>query len=386
MLLDLGALTFGVIIGTLAGLIPGMHSNLVASFLVAVPAMLPLDVVLIAMATTHLFVSIIPALYLSLPNENTVVSLLPGQQLVKEGRGYEGVLLHARGMLLTTVAMVPFLFVLSPVLPSVYVFISPVIPFFLMLAIITFLKNEQLMRRIVLISAAGLLGYIALHSSMQEPLFPLFSGLFGIPSLLVAASSLLPSQTLAAPKMNPAARHILPLGWISGAIVGFLPGVGTAHAASMAQVFHKKIAPGTMIALLSSLSCANFLFAMATSTTLGKARNGVLALLMNRTEITPDALFIYAAVACGAAGCAYVLCRFLGRIFAQHVALLSRPFLRPCLVLFIATLVFVINGWNGFLLLSVSTLVGMLPLLFSIERSILMSSLLVPVLILLWPF
>lgn len=386
MLLDLVALALGVVIGTFAGLVPGMHSNLVASFLIIIPEFLPLDVLLIAMATTHLFVSIIPALYLSLPDETTVVSLLPGQQLVKEGKGYEGVLLHARGMLITLLVILPFLFFLSPFLPFAYTLVSPLIPFFLMLAIITFLKNEHLAWRIVIIAAAGFLGYIALYASLQEPLFPLFSGLFGIPSLLFATSSSLPPQTLVTSRMSDTARRILPLGWFTGAVVGFLPGVGTAHAASIAQVCRKKISPATMIVLLSSLSCANFLFAMATSTTIGKARNGVLALLMDRMIITPDALFIYAAVACGAGGCAYFLSCFFGRVFTQHSALLSHPFLRPGLILFVVVLVFVISGWKGFLLLGGSTLVGLLPLVLSLERSILMSSLLVPVLFLLWPF
>src|SRR3989338_6638017 len=95
------ALIIGVIIGSITAIIPGLHSNLVATFIVALNfTNLPLPVILISIATTHLFVTIIPALYLSLPNESTAVSLLPGQQLVKEGKGYDGVMAHANSALL----------------------------------------------------------------------------------------------------------------------------------------------------------------------------------------------------------------------------------------------------------------------------------------------
>ena len=381
------ALIIGVIIGSITAIIPGLHSNLVATFIVALNfTNLPLPVILISIATTHLFVTIIPALYLSLPNESTAVSLLPGQQLVKEGKGYDGVMAHANSALLSFIILIPCLFFVIPFIQPIYKLIYPAIPFLLMLAMISFFGKEKLPWRLIIILSASILGILTLsYNSINEPMLPLLSGLFGIPSLISSLNAKIPEQKIIHSKITTSMKAVLPLGWLAGSIVGFLPGVGTAHAATIAQAT-KKFHAKTQLALLSAIVCANFLFSLATSTSLGKARNGVIAILMQTTQLHPDSIYLFSATALASAGIAYLITRFLAKVFAEHADVFAKPIIKQCLILFISVLVFSFSGWKGILVLVTASFIGSIPVLLNLERSMLMSAIIMPVLVFFWPF
>ncbi len=94
------AIFVGILFGTLTGLIPGIHINLVGIFLVSLSATLLLKlnpiyliIFITAMAITHTFIDFIPAIFLGCPDGETELSVLPGHELLKQGKGYEAVLL-----------------------------------------------------------------------------------------------------------------------------------------------------------------------------------------------------------------------------------------------------------------------------------------------------
>ena len=97
-------LLLGIIFGTITGLIPGIHINLVGVSLVALSASLlssinPIYLVVFisAMAITHTFVDFIPSIFLGCPDTDTELSVLPGHELLKKGQGYSAVFLSAYG-------------------------------------------------------------------------------------------------------------------------------------------------------------------------------------------------------------------------------------------------------------------------------------------------
>ena len=81
------AILLGVTAGTLTGLIPGVHVNLVSVLIVAfAPVLLMyvspiiIAVLIVSLALTHTFIDSIPSIFLGAPNPETVLSVLPGHK------------------------------------------------------------------------------------------------------------------------------------------------------------------------------------------------------------------------------------------------------------------------------------------------------------------
>ena len=102
-------------------------------------------------------------------------------------------------------------------------------------------KNKLWALIIFLIS--GVLGIIVFAIPVNEPLFPLFSGLFGTSSLILSIKEKIkiPNQILTSPKIK--IKNLiknLNLGLFSSILVGFLPGMGSAQAAIISSSINKK--------------------------------------------------------------------------------------------------------------------------------------------------
>ena len=112
------ALLLGVSAGTFTGLSPGIHINLVAAillslipsslFLQSIPV-LALAIFIASMSITHTFIDFIPSIFLGAPDEDTFLSILPGHQLLQEGKGYEAAILTLYGSLTALIIINMFL-------------------------------------------------------------------------------------------------------------------------------------------------------------------------------------------------------------------------------------------------------------------------------------
>jgi putative membrane protein len=99
-------LLLGILFGTLTGLIPGIHINLIGVLLVSASVSLffsinPVYFVIFisSMAITHTFIDFIPSIFLGCPDTDTELSVLPGHELLKKGQGYQAILLTCYGSL-----------------------------------------------------------------------------------------------------------------------------------------------------------------------------------------------------------------------------------------------------------------------------------------------
>lgn len=96
------ALLAGVLLGSITGLTPGIHITLVAFFILSALAFLhvspiALTVFIVAMSICHTFIDFIPSIFLGAPDEDSVLSVLPGHEMLIKGEGYEAVILTLYG-------------------------------------------------------------------------------------------------------------------------------------------------------------------------------------------------------------------------------------------------------------------------------------------------
>ncbi|MDT8358504.1 MAG: tripartite tricarboxylate transporter permease, partial [Methanomicrobiaceae archaeon] len=238
---------FGVLLGTVSGLVPGIHANTMAGLLLgaqgALLATLGETTVALAMFAaliTHTFLDIIPSTFLGVPDPDTALSVLPAHALCLEGSGTEAVRISALGSACAVVVAMPIFLLFILVLPAIQPFIDWGIGLML-IAVAGYLTidSDSPGWYLVIFLVSGALGVFTLHHTylawhtlgMTSLLMPLLSGLFGVSVLLKASQGVMPPQTFDGIRMEgrSVVRQSI-LGSVAGAVVGWLPGLSNATA------------------------------------------------------------------------------------------------------------------------------------------------------------
>ena len=189
------AALIGLLAGTITGIIPGIHINLVAilvfagsSYILNYFSPIALAAFITSMAITHTFLDFLPSIFLGAPDEDTALSVLPGHRLLLKGMGYGAVKLTLIGSfygLIFALAISPLLIIS---IPKIYPFVSRYIAFILIAAsVLLIVKEKYKMWAIIIFFLSGILGLATLNFNMiKQPLLPLFSGLFGTSLLTIS--------------------------------------------------------------------------------------------------------------------------------------------------------------------------------------------------------
>jgi putative membrane protein len=390
------ALLFGVIAGIFTGLIPGIHINLVSILLVSVSGYFlgftspfVLGVFIIAMSITHTFLDPIPSIFLGAPDPDTALAVLPGHKLLLEGRGYEAVKLTVIGSLLSLIGVIVIIPFLIPVVPLIYSFIQPYIGWILLFVVIYMILKESSWDKrfwgFIVFVLSGILGAIVFSiPNLNQPLFPMLSGLFGVSVLLVSLSNNVevPTQRITEmielPKKNVA--KAVGAATFSGSLTGLLPGLGSAQAAIIAMQIVGDIGMYAFMVLIGGINTVNFVFSLATFYTLHKARNGAIVAVMEIVEsISLNELIMFLGVALLAGGIATFLALKITRVFSAFICKVDYKKVCISVIALISLLVLYFSSFTGFLVLIVSTAIGIIPNLLGVKRSLAMGCLLLPV-------
>ena len=390
------ALIVGVIAGIFTGLIPGIHINLVSILLVSVSGYflgftspLVLGVFIIAMSVTHSFLDPIPSVFLGAPDPDMALAVLPGHRLLLEGRGYEAVKLTVIGSLLSLIMVVLSIPVLIPLVPFIYEFIQPYIGWILVAVVVYMvLKEMGLLKKLwgtFVFMYSGLLGMIVFSiPNLKQPLFPMLSGLFGVSTLLMSLTSNteIPEQKITE-EINVEKKNVVKAvgaATFSGSLTGLFPGLGSAQAAIIAMQIVGDIGAHAFMILIGGINTVNFVFSLATFFTLSKAMNGAIVAVMEILEsINIFELVVFLAVALIVGGIASYLALRITKVFAKFIGKVNYKVLCWSVIGFISVLVLYFSSFTGFLVLVVSTAVGMIPGLVNVKRSLAMGCLLLPV-------
>ncbi len=396
------ALTLGVASGVFTGLIPGIHVNLVtvivvsgalsgAGLLAGISPFL-LALFIISLALTHSFLDSIPSIFLGAPDESMVVGVLPGHQLLLEGKGHLAVsytLLGSLAALILTVFFIPFgLKLLTPIA----IFISPFIgKLLLVIVLLLIFLSKKLLKNSFFFLVAGLLGLLCFSLvSQKQILLPLLSGLFGASTLLysLATVSVLPLQQIkhiSIPVKQKTLEGVTFRATVVGMLASFLPGFGSSQAALIASTTLKKKTPAEYLLLVGGINTVNFSFSLVTMLVLGKARNGAIVGVKELLGvITGSQLFLFVFVLLFVGGLATILGLFFSRKFAVFLPKINYARLVVGVLLFLTLVVVFLSGLQGFLILVVATSLGIVATKFGAQKNMLLGCLLLPVILYLW--
>ncbi len=514
MLVVLLFAVLGSLLGMGSGLVPGMHVNTLALLLLAmsVPllegiaylctefglrpefAPLLLSVLIIAASVTHSFVDFLPSLFLGIPDESKVLSVLPAHRLLLAGQGGPALVCAATGSLIgATVALllaVPLqLFMLSAW--GCEWAIELACPYFLLLVAVLLIASEFRSRKVrtlldarpgsvveaatvisvlpipsdrshgrisgrvihrsargfllanqhgkwnvlgpvprvganviaegvwsvrrrstiaplfalTLFLASGWLGFLAMNAQLpfselfpgmrQSVLFPLLTGLFGFPSLLLSLRSRPVPQQEGCGEASVSLGDGLK-GTAAGFLAGWLPGISSTTGTVIASLFSRRDdadrdeGAKRFIVMVSAVGTSSAVFSLIALATLEKGRTGALLTVMQvlgleglgelASPLSADFVVLLLATLVGAL-LGYFATLRLGALVARKLGGVSLLPLNLIVISFVLVLVAVFNGLSGLILLACASVLGLLPPLLGIGRVHLTGSMLFPLIL-----
>ncbi len=387
----------GIGFGTFTGLIPGIHVNLICVLLLGVSSIFIglnpycLVVLIISMSVTHTILDFIPSVLLGCPEDSTALSVLPGHQMLLKGKGLEAIyltILGGIGVILFFVLMIP---ILIKILPIFYEMIKYYIHYIL-IAIVSYLiltqKGMKKLLGLFVFIISGLLGLIVFDIpgiSSTLLFFPLFTGLFGISTLLISLNSKtkFPKQDDEIGEVkNPLIISGIIKAFFSGLLVGTLPGVGAAQASVLSQQITKKRDMREFLVSVGGINTATAIFSLVALYTIGKPRSGAAVAIEKLVEnFGINELMLVVAAGLIATGIASLLALFLSRRFLNVIEKISYRKLSISIIFILIGLTILLTGWVGILILFVSTMIGLLAPLLNVKRSFAMGVLMIPVIL-----
>jgi putative membrane protein len=343
---------------------------------------------MLAAGVVHTFLDIVPALALGVPDPAMAASALPGHRLVLQGQGREALRLSALGSGLAVAFAVPLALPVTAAMEGAYPVIQAHLPLVLGSVVALLLVTEgswwARVGAALSVTGSGLLGLLTLDIPATgvlpagSMLAPLFAGLFGAPVLVEALGGEgVPPQ--AGATITTSRRFVVTValvGTFAGAIVGYLPGISSAIAATGALVVLPRRGPRPFVVATSGVNTANTIFALFALVALGSPRTGVLVALNNTGA--PLTLGLYLCAVAIAAAVGFVLVLALGDRYLSVVGTIDNTRLSVGVLCLLGVLVFALTGAVGVGVFAAAAGIGLIPARFGARRANLMGVLLIP--------
>lgn len=384
----------GILLGTISGIIPGVHANTLAGVLLSFQVVLlslfgPLVLAgaMFAALITHSFVDAVPSTFLGIPDADTSLAVLPAHALCLEGNGEEAVRIAALGSACAMVIAVPLSVICFLLLPALQPFFDWWIGILLIASVgYMIVTSECPGWGLATFLASGILGIFALRYAFlswhtlaggSSILMPLLTGLFGISVLITASQGILPEQHFRGLRIE--CRTIMKcslLGTIAGIAVGWLPGLSTASANGvLASIIGYDKDRRAYILATNAANTANAFIGLAALFALSRMRNGVMVALSELPLPTMSELTVVGALAALAG---YIITISLSRS-ARRFNGIDGKVLNRTVIAFIIVLSLVLTGPFGLAILILATVLGLVPWLVNVPRMYCMGAIMLPV-------
>ena len=403
----------GACMGTFSGMVPGIHVNTLAAMMLAgypllsdaLSSFIPTELLPICVAScimsasiVHSFVDYVPSVFIGAPDPDDVISALPGHRLLLDGRGMAAVRSAAIGSCVgactSIVLAIPFQLLLLSGLSD---YLDSITAMVLIAVILIMLLHERdpvnMIWCALTILVSGLLGLICMDLDIPcngiivggTLIFPMLTGLFGMPALLQSLSNpVIQEQT------DDEEYPVGPIpgikGVLTGLLTGWFPGITSTTGAILSDTVTPERSPEGFISMIASIGTSASIIMLVTMSLTGKGRSGTMIII---GDILGDSvigalnecfllLLLTAAFAAFLGYHSTILCgRIMSRIINRVDTLLLN---RICIILMIS-LVLLMTGPYGLLVLAIATLMGFLPVRIGISRVYLTGCLLIPALL-----
>lgn len=386
----IAAFALGMALGVVAGLLPGIHPNNMIPLVLAVASVFQpfaAAVILITAGIINSFVAFIPSIFLGAPDEEEALSVLPGHRMLLQGRGMEAVRLTVFGGLGGIVLGIILLPLLALTIPTVYTFIRPNTHWLLVGAVSYLLFCERDARKmlaaLLVFGLAGAIGLVVLNVlAIPDGLLPLLSGLFGVPTLIVALMQRprLPESAgdVEHEKISKHMRGIF-TGAAAGILAGLLPGIGSSQAAMLVQG-RDASETGTQrfLVALGGISAADVLYSLFALWLIKNPRSGIAVAVGQLMKIGMNEIILFCVVALAAALVGAWLTLRLAASALRWLRRVDYQMLCTLVLFMIIALVAILSGLIGLLVLCAATGIGMLAQKLGARRSWAMGCLIVP--------
>ncbi len=383
-------LLLGVLAGTFTGLAPGIHINIIGTILVSLSASLfswinpiYLAVFIASMAIAHTFLDFIPSIFLGCPDEDTTLSILPGHELLKEGRGYEAVMLTNYGSLAAIFILLLMSYPSILFIPKIYNLIFDFIPYILIaVSFFMILSEREKSAAFFVFILSGILGFIVLNlRDLNQPLLPLLTGLFGASSLLISikTKSKIPKQRITKPEI----KFLKPLAGslISSLICGFLPGLGSGQAATLGSMVSKEDKKGFLV-LLGATNTLVMGFSFIALYAISRTRTGSAAAIQDLLGVLSWRILVLILITVLISGIiSFFVTKSLTKFFSSRIEKINYAKLSVGTLIFVSIMVLLVSNILGFFVFLISALTGIYCLSNNVKRTNMMACLLVPTII-----
>lgn len=397
-------LFLGIIFGTITGLVPGIHINLVGVAIVALSASIlgwldPIYFVVFvsSMAIAHTFIDFIPSIFLGCPDTETELSVLPGHELLKQGKGYEAIALATYGsfaaIFMVSILTIPALyfvpkaydFLLKKIelTPNIEISIMPLI-LILVFFVMVYLESNKFQAVFVFL-VSGILGITVLNlETLKEPLLPLLSGLFGSSMLILSIkeNTKIPPQEISKPKLTKKNFWSPLFGvFIASPLSSMLPGLGSGQAAVIGNIFSRTDRKGFLVlvgatnTLVMGFSFITLYLASKTRSGAAVAINELVGVFSWQVLVLIMATIIISGIIC------FFETLFLGKFFSQKMPEINYKKASIITLSILSMLVLLVSGFFGLIVLAVSTITGLYCINLKVRRTHMMGCLLLPTII-----
>jgi putative membrane protein len=404
----LQAVAFGVTLGVIAGLTPGIHSNTFAALMLAFSgSLIPylgydgIVAAIIASAIAYTIADIIPTTLLGVPDEETAISILPAHRMVLEGKGFEVISLSAFSSFLSIGFTVP-LFLSLFAIASFYPLFSSLTPIVL-LSVSAFLIlsergdefegsmaawRKKFYALLVFISS-GFLGWVSINHSylatshftlsgseivQSSILLPLLTGLFGAPLLLQSFSAKIPEQNIqiSFPNFDSVIK-----GSLAGFFVSLFPAVSSGIATALASAGERD--DTGFISAMSSANTANAIMCFFMLIVLKKTRSGA-ADAVKELGFIPSLIDII-VFSTTAALASLTITLIVARVLITKIHRINFSLISPTVLIFLILIVILLTGSFGLAVFFTAIPIGLAASFLGIRRINCMGSLILPILL-----